>query len=167
MCLVLLVGATLFLRSFIAAQSLSPGFDAAHVVTASMDMFPSGYTGERHREFQRRAIEAVQALPGVESAAFGSRMPLGFGGNNSTERRRRRLRAARERRDRHQLHDRRPAVLRDDGHPDPRRAANTADTDTPQSPRTHRHQRSDGAALLAGGQRARRPASDWARTSPK
>jgi predicted permease len=26
----------------------------------------------------------VQALPGVESAAFGSRVPLGFGGNNST-----------------------------------------------------------------------------------
>ena len=83
-CLVLLVGATLFLRSFIAAQSLSPGFDASHVVTASMDMFPSGYTGDRHREFQRRALEAVQAIPGVQSAAFGSRLPLGFGGNNST-----------------------------------------------------------------------------------
>ena len=83
-CLVLLVGATLFLRSFIAAQSLSPGFDAERLVTASMDMFPSGYMGQRNREFQRRAIEAVQALPGVESAAFGSRLPLGFGGNNST-----------------------------------------------------------------------------------
>jgi len=83
-CLVLLVAATLFLRSFIAAQSLSPGFDASHVVTASMDMFPSGYTGDRHREFQRRAIEAVSAIPGVQSAAFGSRLPLGFGGNNST-----------------------------------------------------------------------------------
>jgi macrolide transport system ATP-binding/permease protein len=83
-CLVLLVGATLFLRSFIAAQSLSPGFDASHVVTASMDMFPSGYTGDRHREFQRRAIEAVQAIPRVQSASFGSRLPLGFGGNNST-----------------------------------------------------------------------------------
>lgn len=83
-CLVLLVGAALFLRSFIAAQSLSPGFDAAHVVTASMDMFPSGYTGDRHREFQRRALEAVSAIPGVQSAAFGSRLPLGFGGNNST-----------------------------------------------------------------------------------
>jgi predicted permease len=83
-CLVLLVGATLFLRSFIAAQSLSPGFDADRVVTASMDMFPSGYAGARNKEFQRRTLEAVRALPGVESAAFGSRIPLGFGGNNST-----------------------------------------------------------------------------------
>ena len=83
-CLVLLVGATLFLRSFIAAQALSPGFDADRVLTASMDMFPSGYTGERYRDFQRRSLEVVQALPGVQSAAFGSRLPLGFGGNNST-----------------------------------------------------------------------------------
>jgi macrolide transport system ATP-binding/permease protein len=83
-CLVLLVGATLFLRSFMAAQSLSPGFEADHVVTASMDMFPSGYTGDRNREFQRRAVEAVAAIPGVSAAAFGTRLPLGFGGNNST-----------------------------------------------------------------------------------
>jgi macrolide transport system ATP-binding/permease protein len=83
-CLVLLVGATLFLRSFIAAQTLSPGFDADRLVTASMDMFPSGYTGERYRDFQRRTLEAVTALPQVETAAFGSRIPLGFGGNNST-----------------------------------------------------------------------------------
>jgi macrolide transport system ATP-binding/permease protein len=83
-CLVLLVGATLFLRSFIAAQALSPGFDADRLVTASMDMFPSGYSGERYRDFQRRVLESVRALPGVESAAFGSRIPLGFGGNNST-----------------------------------------------------------------------------------
>ena len=83
-CLVLLVAATLFLRSFIAAQSLSPGFDASQVVTASMDLFPSGYTGDRHRDFQRRAVEAVTAIPGVQSAALGSRLPLGFGGANST-----------------------------------------------------------------------------------
>ena len=83
-CLVLLVGAALFLRSFIAAQTLSPGFDADRLVTASMDMFPSGYTGERYRDFQRRALDAVAALPGVESAAFGSRIPIGFGGNSST-----------------------------------------------------------------------------------
>ena len=83
-CLILLVGASLFLRSFIAAQSLSPGFDPSHVVTASMDLFPSGYTGERSREFQRRLIDTVRAIPGVQSAAYGSRLPLGFGNNNST-----------------------------------------------------------------------------------
>lgn len=82
-CLVLLVGATLFLRSFIAAQNLSPGFDASHVVTASMDMYPSGYTGDRMIEFERRALETIQARPGVLSAAFGSRVPLGFSGNSS------------------------------------------------------------------------------------
>ena len=38
------------LRSFIAAQSLSPGFEPNGVVTASMDMFPSGYSGERLRD---------------------------------------------------------------------------------------------------------------------
>lgn len=82
-CLVLLVGASLFLRSFIAAQSLSPGFDPNGVVTASMDMFPSGYTGDRLREFQRRTMETMTALPRVQSAAFGSRLPLGMSGNNS------------------------------------------------------------------------------------
>ena len=51
------------------AQSLSPGFDADRLVTASMDMFPSGYSGERYRDFQRRVLESVRALPGVESAA--------------------------------------------------------------------------------------------------
>ena len=82
-CLILLVAATLFLRSFVAAQALAPGFDPANVVTASMDMFPSGYTGERLRDFRRRTGEAMRALPGVTAVAFGSRLPLAMGGNNS------------------------------------------------------------------------------------
>ena len=55
-CLVLLVGATLvpaqLHRRAVAVARLRR---RSHVVTASMDMFPSGYTGDRHREFQRRA----------------------------------------------------------------------------------------------------------------
>jgi predicted permease len=49
-----------------------------------MDMFASGYSGDRQREFQRRTVETIGAIPGVRSAAFGSRLPLGFGNNNST-----------------------------------------------------------------------------------
>jgi macrolide transport system ATP-binding/permease protein len=83
-CLVLLVGAALFLRSFIQAQQLSPGFDPAHMVTASVDLFPSGYAGARNHEFQRRAVEAIESLPNVRSAAFATRVPLGLAGNSST-----------------------------------------------------------------------------------
>ncbi|MEO8679017.1 MAG: ABC transporter permease [Vicinamibacterales bacterium] len=82
-CLVLLVGATLFLRSFQKAQAMSPGFEPAGMVMASVDLFPSGYTGEKSRDFQRRALAAAGALPGVTAAAFTSRVPLGFGGNSS------------------------------------------------------------------------------------
>jgi predicted permease len=82
-CLVLLVGAMLFLRSFREARTLSPGFEVAGAVTASVDLIPSGYAGERGREFQRRAIAAVAALPGVTSAAFTNRIPMVIGGNSS------------------------------------------------------------------------------------
>ena len=82
-CLVLLVGAMLFLRSFREARTLSPGFDVAHAATASVDLFPSGYTGERSHDFQRRAIAAVEALPGVTAAAFTNRIPMVIGSNSS------------------------------------------------------------------------------------
>jgi predicted permease len=83
-CLVLLVGAMLFLRSFREARTLSPGFDVAGAATASVDLFPSGYVGERSHDFQRRALAAVEALPGVTSAAFTNRIPMVIGGNSST-----------------------------------------------------------------------------------
>ena len=82
-CLVLLVGATLFLRSFREARTLSPGFEVANAATASVDLFPSGYAGERSHDFQRRAIAAAEALPGVTSAAFTNRIPMVIGGNSS------------------------------------------------------------------------------------
>lgn len=82
-CLVLLVGAMLFLRSFREARTLSPGFEIANSATASVDLFPSGYVGERSHDFQRRAIAAVEALPGVTSAAFTNRIPMVIGSNSS------------------------------------------------------------------------------------
>ena len=62
---------------------MSPGFEVASAATASVDLFPSGYVGERSHDFQRRAIAAVEALPGVTSAAFTNRIPMVIGGNSS------------------------------------------------------------------------------------
>jgi predicted permease len=82
-CLVLLVGAMLFLRSLIAAQQLSPGFDPSGVATVSMDLYPSGYVGDRALDFERRVVDAVQALPGVTSASYANRLAMGMGGNSN------------------------------------------------------------------------------------
>ncbi|OFW18729.1 MAG: hypothetical protein A3H97_17880 [Acidobacteria bacterium RIFCSPLOWO2_02_FULL_65_29] len=82
-CFVLLVGAGLFTRSLAAAQRLDPGFDHERQATASMDLFSSGYTPETGRQFHRRGLERVAALPGVQSVAFARQLPLGFSGRSS------------------------------------------------------------------------------------
>ena len=83
-CLVLLVGASLFARSLSAAQHISPGFEPREMLIASMDLFPNGYTTETGRQFQRRLLEAITAQPGVESATLARYLPLGLGGSSST-----------------------------------------------------------------------------------
>jgi predicted permease len=82
-CLVLLIGASLFTRSLQAAQRLAPGFTPDGLLIASVDLFPNGYTADTGRQFQRRVSEAVMTLPGVESFALARRVPLGLGGTSS------------------------------------------------------------------------------------
>ncbi|MGH9176078.1 MAG: ABC transporter permease, partial [Vicinamibacterales bacterium] len=82
-CLVLLIGATLFTRSLQAAQDISPGFDPKNLLIASVDLFPNGYTADTGRQFHRRVTEAASTLPGVESVALARYVPLGLGGSSS------------------------------------------------------------------------------------
>jgi predicted permease len=84
LCLMLLVGAGLFLRSLRQAQLLEPGFDPANVVMASYDIFPNGYDRARGQVFHRQLLERMRATPGVERAALARTIPLGFSGNSST-----------------------------------------------------------------------------------
>ncbi len=78
--LVALVGAGLFLRSLQNAQRIDPGFDAGHLATVSFDLGGNGYTGVRGQQFQERALERAAAIPGVQSAAISSTIPLFQGG---------------------------------------------------------------------------------------
>jgi predicted permease len=82
-CLVLLVGATLFVRSLQAAQHLDPGFEPREMLIASVDLVPNGYTADTGRQFHRRLAEAVSGLPGIDAFALGRRVPLGIGGSSS------------------------------------------------------------------------------------
>jgi predicted permease len=75
--LVLLVGAGLLMRSFSRLTQVDPGFDAHNVLTMKMTVPRSKYKdGAATASFYRQLIERIQALPGVESAAAISHLPL-------------------------------------------------------------------------------------------
>jgi predicted permease len=84
LCLVLLVGAGLFLQSLRRAQQMDPGFEANGLVLTVFDLFSAGYDRARGSVFQQQVVEKMRALPGVESAALAARVPLSFGGRSST-----------------------------------------------------------------------------------
>jgi predicted permease len=75
--LVLLVGAGLLIRSFIALSSEDPGFATRGVLTLRLQLPPAAY-GEPARisGFYDQLVERLDALPGVESAAAGSTLLL-------------------------------------------------------------------------------------------
>lgn len=78
LCLVLLVGAGLLMRTFVNLLNVNPGFDPRDVLLANVSLQPPKLYGpDRQRDFFRRALAAVQALPGVESAGLTSEPPLG------------------------------------------------------------------------------------------
>lgn len=76
-CVVLLVGASLCLRSLLNARSIDPGFDTRHAVAAGLNVDPFGYDESRGRTFYARLLEHVRALPGVRAASLIDHLPLG------------------------------------------------------------------------------------------
>lgn len=67
---VLLVGATLILRSFVNLSRLDTGFDPANVLTMHLRLQGSKYgTPEARRAFFRQLIERLEARPGIEAAS--------------------------------------------------------------------------------------------------
>ncbi len=81
---ILLVGAGLCIRSLSAAQQMTPGFNPNGVVIGWLDLVPANYSAEAGRAFYARLIDGVRAMPGVEAASLGRRVPLGFSGSSSS-----------------------------------------------------------------------------------
>ena len=77
MCVVLLAGATLCVRSLMNANAIDPGFDTRHIVLADLDPGSLGYTPEKINDFYARLLDRVQHLPQVTSASYASFLPLG------------------------------------------------------------------------------------------
>ena len=72
---VLLIGATLLTRSFVAQLSADRGYDPANVLTANVP-FPGGRSFAWRQQARARIIERLKAHPGITHAAFSSGVPL-------------------------------------------------------------------------------------------
>jgi len=80
--LLLLIGASLFLRSLINIRALDPGFNPERLLLVTFDPTGTGYQGERLSAFYRQVLERITTLPGVRSASLSSLEPLS--GDDST-----------------------------------------------------------------------------------
>ena len=79
--LVLLIAAGLMIRSFYLLQKVNPGFSYEHLTSFSVALPEKKYaTAEVRASFYNRLLENIRALPGVESAAAASGLPLGNNG---------------------------------------------------------------------------------------
>jgi len=78
--LVLLVGASLLVRSLTNAQRVELGFDPERVLAASMNVAMQGYDEASGADFQRRLLDRVRAAPGVERASLALTVPVSSGG---------------------------------------------------------------------------------------
>jgi|HubBroStandDraft_1064217.scaffolds.fasta_scaffold06954_6 putative ABC transport system permease protein len=75
--MVLLVGAGLLIRSFVRLRNVSAGFDARNVLTMNIALPPTRYPkGPQMAAFYDQVVKRVSAMPGVQSAAVCSALPV-------------------------------------------------------------------------------------------
>jgi putative ABC transport system permease protein len=82
--LVLLIGAGLVLKGFAGLLGNDPGFETSHVLTLRVTTSPARYaTQPAAQAFLEPALDAIRALPGVQSAGSIDLVPYVNWGNNS------------------------------------------------------------------------------------
>jgi len=77
---VLLVGAVLLGRSFVALMHADRGYNPANLLTAQVALPEDAFTPQRRVEVLDRLVERLRAVPGVTVAAYSTRLPLAPGG---------------------------------------------------------------------------------------
>jgi putative ABC transport system permease protein len=76
LALVLLVSAGLMIRSLQRLYAVDPGFDSERLLTMRFSLPPQKYARENSGVFHQQLRERLQTLPGVQSVALSSDLPL-------------------------------------------------------------------------------------------
>ena len=74
---VLLCGAVLLIRSFAALHTVALGFDPQNLLTMQVPLRGPSYSKSSHVDrFSRQVVERIEGIPGIESVAVVSAVPL-------------------------------------------------------------------------------------------
>jgi predicted permease len=76
---VLLIGAVLLLRSFVALSRADRGYDAGNLLTARLPMPATSYTDLQRAALLSRVVDRLRGMPAVREAAAAGSIPLGHG----------------------------------------------------------------------------------------
>lgn len=75
--MVLLIGCGLLIRSFMRLRTVVPGFDPKNTLTAKTFLPPTSFPQPADRiAFYQNALQRLQSIPGVESAAISTALPV-------------------------------------------------------------------------------------------
>lgn len=74
--LILLVGGGLMVRALQQANTLKLGYEPQHAGELSFDLRLQGYDGAQRKEFQKRLLERVRTLPGVQAVGLADILPV-------------------------------------------------------------------------------------------
>ena len=72
---VLLVGATMLLKTLLSLQAAETGFDTRHVLAVNVPVMEYGKTPEQIVSFYKETIRRIGELPNVERVAVGTQIP--------------------------------------------------------------------------------------------
>ena len=81
-CAVLVTSSMVAVRGLLRSLHSNFGFDPRNVMIVNTDLSMAGYSGERVPEMQKRMLDAMRAIPGVESVGLIDWPPLISGAYN-------------------------------------------------------------------------------------
>jgi predicted permease len=81
-CAVLVTSSLVAIRGLVRSLHAHFGFDVENTMLASTDLSMAGYSEDRVPAMQKRMIEALGALPGVESVGLTDSLPLSVNGGS-------------------------------------------------------------------------------------
>jgi len=83
-CAVLVTSSMVAVRGLVRSLRNNFGFDPQNAMLIDTDLGMSGYKIDNFPEMQKRMIDALQAIPGVESVGLADQVPLGDGPNGAS-----------------------------------------------------------------------------------